>query len=683
MLCAVTKEHYHRVGHVSRNVVVLTLYQDMCTTEGKVMQRLRVLSVMLFFLLIAGMFLPLHAGAERYVDNGDLTVSDTLTGLIWQQYNNDNWYAWEKALSYCEGLDLAGKTDWRLPNYQELASIIDDTRHAPALDPIFGGYHNSDRYYWSGTSYAYNAYYAWAVNFYFGSTANNVKSVNSYVRCVQGGPWSFGALTLSKTGPGKGNVVSSPAGIDCGQDCTQEYPAGTNVTLTATADAGSFFSGWSGSGCSGTGQCVVAVNGDLTITAEFTKPTYSISGAVKMSSGSPLAGVSMVLRGTSSGTATTDAGGLYGFPGLYNGIYTITPGKDQFTFFPSNRSVNVHGDNVTGQNFEATQLPPSADFEGAPLSGVAPLQVQFTNRSTGAPCSWYWTFGDGRTDAARNPSHTYKAPGTYTVSLKATGPGGSDTETKAAYITVTAPPPKADFSGTPLSGSWPLTVKFTSSSTGVIAAYAWDFGDGRVSSERNPSHIYTSAGVYMVKLTVTGSGGSDTATKPDYINVTEQPPKAAFTANLTSGPKPLKVSFTNKSTGNISSYKWKFGDGGTSEEKSPVHTYTASGAYTAALTVTGPGGTSSRSAAIKVTTPSYYKASGRVTTKKGEPFPKVLITFTTETGSAPKSVEAGADGKWSQTGFLQGITYNIIPKLQGYAFTPAVRSVCSLTDKKT
>ena len=80
-----------------------------------------------------------------------------------------------------------------------------------------------------------------------------------------------------------------------------------------------------------------------------------------------------------------------------------------------------------------------AGFSGSPRSGNAPLNVSFTDQSIGVITSYSWDFGDGGTSSAQNPSHTYTAQGTYTVSLTVTGPSGSDTETKSNYITVTTP----------------------------------------------------------------------------------------------------------------------------------------------------------------------------------------------------------------------------------------------------
>jgi len=241
-----------------------------------------------------------------------------------------------------------------------------------------------------------------------------------------------------------------------------------------------------------------------------------------------------------------------------------------------------------------TPAPPVANFVGSPTSGTAPLTVNFTDQSTGQISSWSWNFGDGGTSTAQNPTHQYANAGTYTVSLTVTGPGGSDTETKSNYITVTtAPqPPVAAFAGSPTSGTAPLTVNFTDQSTGEITSWAWNFGDGGSSTQQNPAHTYNSAGNYTVSLTVTGPGGSDTETKTNYITVTSgtTPPVAGFVGSPTSGTAPLTVNFTDQSTGEITSWAWNFGDGGSSTQQNPAHTYNSAGTYTVSLTVTGPGG---------------------------------------------------------------------------------------------
>jgi len=243
---------------------------------------------------------------------------------------------------------------------------------------------------------------------------------------------------------------------------------------------------------------------------------------------------------------------------------------------------------------QVTPPPPVANFTAAPRSGGSPLLVQFTGFSTGDITSWLWNFGDGTKSTVKIPSHTYQNIGSYTVSLTVTGPGGSHTKTMADYIQVTPPPPVANFTAAPRSGKSPLVVQFTGTSTGEITSWLWNFGDGITSTQRNPSHTYQNIGSYTVSLTVTGPGGSDTKTVEGYIQVTPPPPVANFTAEPKSGRTPLTVQFTGTSTGDITSRVWKFGDGATSTAKNPVHTYQNHGAYTVSLTVTGPGGSNTK-----------------------------------------------------------------------------------------
>jgi hypothetical protein len=152
--------------------------------------------------------------------------------------------------------------------------------------------------------------------------------------------------------------------------------------------------------------------------------------------------------------------------------------------------------------------PPVANFTGSPTSGTAPLTVNFTDSSTGSVDSWSWNFGDGGTSSAQNPAHTYTMAGTYNVSLAVTGPGGTDTNVKTDYITVSTPSsaPVANFTANPVSGTVPLTVQFTDQSTGTISSWDWNFGNGFSSTLQNPEYTYNTAGLYTVSLNVTGPG---------------------------------------------------------------------------------------------------------------------------------------------------------------------------------
>ena len=258
--------------------------------------------------------------------------------------------------------------------------------------------------------------------------------------------------------------------------------------------------------------------------------------------------------------------------------------------------------------------PPVASFSGTPTSGCAALTVNFTDESTGDITSWSWDFGDGGTSTAQNPSHTYNSGGTYTVALTVTGSGGSDTDTKTDYITVSVAP-TADFVGSPTSGTEPLTVNFTDQSTGGPTSWSWDFGDGNTSTAQNPSHTYNTTGTYTVSLIATNSCGNDTLTKVDYITVdTCHVPAADFVGSPTSGDAPLTVNFTDQSTNNPTSWSWDFGDGGTSTAQNPSYTYDTAGTYTVTMTATNSCGNNTQTKVdyITVTQPPVSSVVGEV-----------------------------------------------------------------------
>ena len=234
-----------------------------------------------------------------YVDNEDGTVRDQGTDLTWMQstadinndgninYSDDS-VAWKDALAYCEDLDFAGYTDWRLPNQRALKSIVKYDAFDPAIDPVF---ECESAYYWSSTTYANAANRACGVDFYHGYAGCDDKTNYSYryVRCVRGGLRGNGPFDLSviPTGTGGGTVTSNPAGIDCPGDCTESYSSGQAVQLTATADPGSVFSGWSGD-CAGTASTVtVTMDKAKSCTATFNAgvSSYTLTAAVDPAGG--------------------------------------------------------------------------------------------------------------------------------------------------------------------------------------------------------------------------------------------------------------------------------------------------------------------------------------------------------------------------------------------------------------
>ena len=168
-------------------------------------------------------------------------------------------------------------------------------------------------------------------------------------------------------------------------------------------------------------------------------------------------------------------------------------------------------------------VAPSVNFSGTPTNGTAPLTVTFTDTSAGSITNRSWSFGDGGTSntTATSVLYTYNAAGTNTVRLIVSGLGGFNTNTKPAYIVVGSggpAAPVASFSGSPLTGTEPLAVTFTDTSTGTITNRFWDFGDtGTTNVTTNiVAHTYA-AGTYTVTLAVSGPGGASTNIQASYI----------------------------------------------------------------------------------------------------------------------------------------------------------------------
>lgn len=230
---------------------------------------------------------------------------------------------------------------------------------------------------------------------------------------------------------------------------------------------------------------------------------------------------------------------------------------------------------------------PDANFNAA--NACAGNNVQFTNQSTissGSIVSYNWNFGNGQTSTAIHPNMSFPNPGTYTVTLIAISDMGcSDT---ASMIITIYPNPASHFTALNNIGCGPLPVYFTDSSfiqSGNIVAWQWNFGDGGSDSIQNPVHIYMHSGNYNVSLTVTSNNGcTNTVTIPNAVTVHPKP-VADFM------PSPSKanilnpvITFHNLSQG-ANYYQWQLGDGNTSGQVTPTHTYQDTGWYHVQLLV--------------------------------------------------------------------------------------------------
>ena len=199
--------------------------------------------------------------SDNFTANPDDTVTDTTTGMIWQQDGSTTVANWGAALGYCRDSSLANQYDWRLPTLRELMSIVDYSIPVPdpSINPVFLNTAKSE--YSSSTSYAADPTRILTIDFYGGSEHRFLKSSPVHVRCVRGGDsaiYSLVVQVLAANGA-TGTVTTSPSGIVCttGQTCASLYSsaqAANPVTLLpAPAPFTYVFAGF-GNDCAVNGQ---------------------------------------------------------------------------------------------------------------------------------------------------------------------------------------------------------------------------------------------------------------------------------------------------------------------------------------------------------------------------------------------------------------------------------------------
>ncbi|MBX2927063.1 MAG: PKD domain-containing protein [Saprospiraceae bacterium] len=237
--------------------------------------------------------------------------------------------------------------------------------------------------------------------------------------------------------------------------------------------------------------------------------------------------------------------------------------------------LNVTG--ICGNGFYCTSVnvscaPPVPDFSFF-NSGPAGLTLNFTDETTNLPTQWQWNFGDGITSNEQNPQHTYPVAGTYLVCLSVLN--GCGFGQYCSLVQAGCSPGQVGYQATITN----LSVAFTGIASLPALQWQWDFGNGQTSSMQNPGHTYAVPGTYEVCLTVTNACGAVTVC--DSITVNCVAPTAGYSAQINS----LTVSLTDISIGNPNTWFWSFGDGATSGQTNPVHTYAAPGSYEVCLQV--------------------------------------------------------------------------------------------------
>ena len=341
------------------------------------------------------------------------------------------------------------------------------------------------------------------------------------------------------------------------QNPTHVYNSGGTFLVTLTVSGPNCSDSFTLTITVGTPPCQAAFNYTVDL---LTGQIYSF---IDLSTGSP----SSWLWDFGDGTTSTMQNPMHTY--AQNGTYTVI--------------LTISGPNCTSTTTQLIVVGPAscdADFIFY-TDSVNLLQFYFMDLSTGSPTSWMWNFGDGTTSTNQNPTHTYALAGTYTVTLSIFGPGCQDVE----FMTVTAGSNvlTAAFSYT-ANPALAYTYLFQDMSTGNPIGWLWDFGDGGLSTDQNPSYSYTQPGTYVVTLGIVGAGTTSSYT--DTIVVALAQTCIAQFSYTSSPVNPLILSFFDQSIGIPFAFVWDFGDGSSSTEQNPVHEYTTGGSYTVSMTAT-------------------------------------------------------------------------------------------------
>lgn len=283
------------------------------------------------------------------------------------------------------------------------------------------------------------------------------------------------------------------------------------------------------------------------------------------------------------------------------GWYNVSLAVTSSTGCTSRRAVSRYIRVVSGiePNFSYT---PSANCN-------APFSIPFSNESSGpGTLSYLWDFGDGHTDTARNPSHSFGTGGNHNVTLTTTSSFGCSRQTT---LPVTAQSFTTGFTH-PDTVCINQPVTFQNTSGAGVVNFNWRFGDGSSSAtEQNPVKRYTAAGVYQVTLVNRFANCTDSVTRPIVVTAA---PAVDFTSHNNFGCGPLyPVDFQSNASSAVS-WQWNFGDGNVSTLENPSHSYSNAGNYTVSLTITTAGGcqnTITRTNAVRITAPSLTISSSR------------------------------------------------------------------------
>lgn len=440
---------------------------------------------------------------------------------------------------------------------------------------------------------------------------------------------SFGAgVTVGGAAPGAAGpaTVNSAGSLLASISIDPSATTGTRTVTVTTAD-----------------QVATAANA-FTISAAPPPPQPPVANP-----GGPYSGFSTQAIAF-SGAGSTDPGGLaltyawdFGDGSQGTGVSPTHTYAKAGTYTVKLTVTDTSG--LTGSaNTTATikALAPPVVSIGGPYSGQTGQSITFDGSASSDPnqsaLTYAWNFGDGSQGSGAKATHTYSTAHTYTVTLTLTDTYGETAmATTTATITAASQPPVANPGG-PYTGVAGQAIAFNGSGStdpnNLPLTYEWDFGDGTTSSQPSPSHAYSTAGTYTVKLTVSDSTGLSGTASTQAI-VTAGGALTAEPGGPYSGVAGAAVTFDGSKSfdpkGEALTYAWNFGDGSQGTGVNPTHTYAAEGSFTVTLTVTNTdNATASATTTVTIVNPLSAAMNGPYSGNVGQ-----VLSFSGNSSLAP------------------------------------------------
>jgi len=425
-------------------------------------------------------------------------------------------------------------------------------------------------------------------------------------------------------------TINPAASVNLGNDIEQ---CGGSVTL----DAGAGFTSYTWNGVIGTRYKTINSSGNYSVVVQNSYGCSATDAITITINPVPTVSLSMTQEsnnGASDGSATAIATGgtppyqyLWSNDGVGETITNLTNGLYCVQVSDANGCTATECITVT---VSGQSNPPTAQFSADQTEACGSLVVQFTDQSTNNPTVWQWNFGDGSpVSNLQHPQHNYTTPGTYSVSLFVENNDGENELVKTNYITVHQDV-SISLSMTPATGEFNAdgTASVTANTGSAPFEYFWS-NDGNTA---NISGLLP--GEYCVTVEDDNGCIADNCITITYSGQAY----ADFEADETEGCSPLTVQFTDLSTGSPISWTWNFGDGSTSYEQNPLHTYTLQGTYDVLLVAIYADGSDSQYFSEYIIVNSSPELTFEVTPESTEGAANGAIDLTIVNGTPPYTI---------------------------------------------